>query len=99
MNDLFAERVFGIPWLTLAAVAAATAVIYAFVSATGDATGATWFVLRWFHTAAWVFIAAAALARARVTGLPIEFSAPLAGTGGLIYVVLMIVTLSGGGSG
>ena len=99
MNDRFAERIYGIPWLALAAGAAVIALVYVFVPASGDAEGARWFVLRWFHTIAWVFLALAALARSKVTGAPIEFAAPLAATGGLIYVAFMLTTLAGNPAG
>jgi peptidoglycan/LPS O-acetylase OafA/YrhL len=98
MTDPFAERVFGIPWLVLAGAAAVVAAVYIFVPIGTDVTGLRWFVLRWFHTIAWLFLALAALARSKVTGTPVEFAAPLGATGGLIYVIFMLTTLAGGGS-
>jgi hypothetical protein len=98
MRDLFAERVFGIPWLVLAGAAAVVAVVYVFVPVDTDASGLHWFVLRWFHTIAWVFLALAAVVRSKVTSTPVEFAAPLAATGGLIYVIFMLTTLADGGS-
>jgi hypothetical protein len=95
MNDPFAERIFGVPWLAVAAAAVALAVIYAFVPGGEGAIGAHWFVLRWFHTIVWLFLALAALARSKATAAPVEFAAPLAATGGLIYVVYMLTTLAG----
>jgi len=95
MTDPFAERIFGIPWLALAGAAVVIAVVYAFVPTVGDATGARWFVLRWFHTLAWIFLALAALVRAKVSGAPVEWSAPLGATGGLVYVVFMLTTFIG----
>ena len=68
----------------LAGAALVVAVVYAFVPTTGDADELRWFVFRWFHTIAWVFLALAALARSKVTGTPVEFAAPLGATGGLI---------------
>ncbi|MCR4281947.1 MAG: hypothetical protein NUV72_02815 [Bauldia sp.] len=96
MTDPFAERVYGIPWATLAVIALLVAVVYIFVPTAGDATGLRWFVLRWFHTIAWVFLALAAVARSKVGGAPVEWSAPLGATGGLIYVVLMLTLVAGG---
>jgi peptidoglycan/LPS O-acetylase OafA/YrhL len=90
MNDLFAERIAGIPWLVLAGIAAALAVVYAILPAGEGTDGATWIILRWGHTVAWLFLAGAALARARVAGLPLEWAAPLGATGGLVYVILMV---------
>ena len=97
MSDPFAERIYGVPWLALALAAAAIAVFYGFVPTSAAATGLRWFVLRWCHTIAWIFLGLAALARSKVTGAPVEFAAPLAATGGLIYVVLMLTTLAGEG--
>ena len=96
MNDLFAERIFNIPWAVLAGIAVAVAIAYAFVPTSYVGDGLRWFVLRWFHTIAWVFLAAAALVRSKAIGMPVEMAAPLAATGGLIYVVLMLTTLAGG---
>ena len=95
MADLFAERIYGVPWLALAVGAAVIAVVYLFVPVAGPAAGLQWFVLRWFHTIAWVFLGLSALVRARVSDAPVECVAPLAATGGLIYVVLMITTVAG----
>lgn len=98
MTDPFAERIFGIPWLAFAAAALVIGVIYAVVPTVGDATGTRWFVLRWSHTLAWIFLALAAVARSKVGGVPVEWAAPLGATGGLIYVAFMLTTLAGGGS-
>jgi hypothetical protein len=99
MKDLFAERIYGIPWLVLAIAAVGVAVFYAFVPVAGVEEGARWIILRWGHTTAWIFLAAAAVARAKVTPAPIEFTAPLAATGGLIYVALMLTTLTSAAPG
>jgi hypothetical protein len=96
MNDFFAERIAGIPWAVLAAIALALAIGYAVLSAADGVSGAAFLILRWGHTAAWVFLSAAAAARARIGGLPMEWAAPLAATGGLIYVVFMVTATSGG---
>jgi hypothetical protein len=95
MASLFAERIYGIPWVALAAAAAVLAVAYAVMSAGADAEGWRWIVLRWFHSIAWAFFALAALARARIVPVPIEAAAVLAATGGLAYVVLMLAVTAG----
>jgi peptidoglycan/LPS O-acetylase OafA/YrhL len=95
MKDPLAERIYGVPWLLLALVAAAIAVSYAFVPLAAGETGVRWFVLRWFHTIAWIFLGLSALVRSKVTGIPVEGAAPLGATGGLIYVVLMLMTVAG----
>ncbi len=97
MSNPFAERIYGVPWLALAVAAAIIAVVYVFFPAAPSATGIRWVVLRWFHTIAWAFLTLAALARSKVGGVPVEFAAPLAATGGLVYVVFMLTTLAGGG--
>jgi hypothetical protein len=89
-NPLFAERFAGVPWVVLAAAAGVIAIVYAVLPSAEGTEGARWIILRWGHTVAWLFFAAAALARARVAGTPIEWAAPLAATGGLVYVVFMI---------
>jgi peptidoglycan/LPS O-acetylase OafA/YrhL len=95
MNDPFAERIYGVPWLVLALVAVGIAVSYAFVPLAAGETGVRWFVLRWFHTIAWIFLGLSALARSKTTPVPMEAAAPLGATGGLIYVVLMLMTVAG----
>ena len=93
MNDLFTERIAGIPWLLVAVAAALIAAAYAVLPAGEGTTGATFIILRWAHSVAWLFFAAAALARARVINVPMEWAAPLAATGGLVYVVFMVTVL------
>ena len=64
MNRLFAERIAGIPWVLLALVAGLIALAYAVLPGGQEATGATFVILRWAHSVAWLFFAAAAFARA-----------------------------------
>jgi peptidoglycan/LPS O-acetylase OafA/YrhL len=90
VNDPFKERLAGIPWVVLAVAALVIALIYAILPAGDGSDGARWIILRWGHTAAWLFFAAAAAARARLANAPMEWAAPLAATGGLIYVVFMV---------
>jgi hypothetical protein len=97
MPDLFSERIYGVPWLALGAGAALIAVVYAVLPAAANAEGLHWFVLRWFHTLAWTLLALAALTRSKVAGVPVDMAAPLAATGGLVYVVLMLTTIAGDG--
>jgi peptidoglycan/LPS O-acetylase OafA/YrhL len=82
----------------LAGAAAVVAAVYVFVPVDTDANGLHWFVLRWIHTIAWLFLGLAALARSKATGTPVEFAAPLGATGGLIYVIFMLTTLASGSS-
>jgi hypothetical protein len=95
-RDLFAERIAGIPWVVLAGAALAIAIVYAFVPVAAADDLARFVILRWGHSVAWAFFAAAALARARVMGAPMEWAALLAATGGLVYVALMVTTMGGG---
>jgi hypothetical protein len=53
--------------------------------------------LRWFHTVAWLLLGLAAFVRSKVAPVPIDAAAPLAATGGLVYVVLMLMTIAGEG--
>jgi peptidoglycan/LPS O-acetylase OafA/YrhL len=95
MNRLFAERIAGIPWVVVAAAALVIALVYAVLPIGEAGDGARWIILRWSHTVAWLFFAAAALARSRVLNVPLEWTAPLAATGGLVYVVFMVTVTSG----
>jgi hypothetical protein len=95
MESLFSERIYGIPWVALAAAAVLLALAYAVIPGSVDADGWRWIVMRWFHTVAWAFFALAAIARAKVTPAPIEVAAPLAATGGLAYVALMLAVTAG----
>src|SRR5262249_29852985 len=95
-RDLFAERIGPVPWVVVAAAALIVAIVYAVLPARDRARGAPFIILRWAHTVAWLFFAAAATARARVMGAPLEWAAPLAATGGLIYIVFMVTETNGG---
>ena len=96
MNDPFGERIAGIPWLVIAIAALLVGLAYAVVPIGEGSEGARWIILRWSHTVAWLFFAGAALARARVTGAPMEWAAPLAATGGVVYLVYMVTVINGG---
>jgi hypothetical protein len=91
----FAERIGGIPWVVIGGAAALIAVAYAFVPIGEGTEGARWIILRWSHTVAWLFFSAAAFARARVAETPIEWAAPLAATGGLVYLAYMVTSTTG----
>ncbi len=95
LSYLFAERIYGVSWLALAGIAAIIALAYVFLPMTAPGEGLRWFVLRWFHTIAWTFLALAALARSKATAAPVELTAPLAAAGGLVYVAFMLATLYG----
>jgi hypothetical protein len=95
MSSAFSERIYGVPWVALAAIGAAVALVYAVLPGGVGADGWRWFVLRWFHTVAWVFLGLAALVRSRISAAPIETAAPLAAAGGLAYVVLMLTATAG----
>jgi hypothetical protein len=94
-RDLFAERVGRIPWVVVAGAALIIAVVYAVLPAAAGASGASFIILRWAHTVAWVFFAAAAFARARIANVPMEWAAPLGATGGLVYIVFMVTVMGG----
>lgn len=90
-RPIFSDRT----WSVIAAAALLVAIAYAFVPIGAGSEGSRWLILRWGHSVAWVFFAAAAAARARFASLPIEWAFPLAGTGGLVYVVYMITSTTG----
>ena len=98
MNNLFSERIGGIPWVVLAAVVAVIALVYGLLPAGAYRRRARWIILRWGHTAAWLFFAGGWVCpRARIERFRWSRSAPLAATryeqvdpGGLIYVVHMV---------
>ncbi len=95
-GDLFAERIGGIPWIVIAGAALGIAAAYAFVPAAEGAEGALYVILRWSHPVAWLFFAAAAAARARIANAPVDWAAPIAATGGMVYLVYMVTTMNGG---
>lgn len=93
MDRLFAERIWGIPWIILAAAALAIMIVYLFVDTSHGATGPAWIVLRWFHSLCWLFLALAALAMAMTTPLPVHWAKPLAILGGATYAIFAITGL------
>jgi hypothetical protein len=97
MSSLLAERIYGVPWVALAGAALLLALVYAAVPGGVGADGWRWLVLRWFHTVAWLLLGLAAFVRSKVAPVPIDAAAPLAATGGLAYVVLMLTTIAGEG--
>ncbi len=93
MARLFAERLFGVPWIVLAAIALAVAVVYLFIQTTGTVTGWRWLVLRWGHSLCWLLLAMAALAKAAI-GVPGPLAVPLAIAGGAVYAAFIATMLS-----
>ena len=96
MDRLLAEKLWIVPWSILALGALVVMAIYLVLDTSHGATGVTWFILRWFHSACWLFLAIAALAMAKFTPLPIGWAKPLAITGGLFYAVFLITSLMSG---
>ena len=90
MGGLFSETVFGIPWTVVAVIALAVAVAYVVIDTGSGATGFRWIILRWFHPICWLLLAAAALSKARVTPIPIEWAGTLGALGGAAYLVFAI---------
>jgi hypothetical protein len=93
---MFEEKLFGVPWSLLALAAGVVAAVYLLWDLTAMATGWRWWVLRWAHGACWVLLAAAALARTRLTPLPVDWAGPLAIAGGLTYVGFILTNMSKG---
>lgn len=93
MDRLFAERLFGVPWIVLAAIALIVAVVYLFMQTTGTATGWRWVMLRWGHSLCWLLLAAAALAKAGL-GVPGAMAVPLGIAGGVVYAAFIATMLT-----
>lgn len=96
IENLLAERLFGIPYALLAVVALTLAIIFAFVVTTGAATGWRWFVLRWFHSLCWGLLCVAALLKTKAMPLPDSAAGPVAVGGGIAYAVFLITLANGG---
>ena len=97
MTSLFAERIWGVPWSVLAALALVIAATYVVIDAAGSAAGLRWWVLRWGHSLCWLLLAMAALAMARITPLPPHWANGLALAGGAAYAVFIATTMFGRG--
>jgi hypothetical protein len=95
MEQLFAEKLWIIPWFVLALVAFGVAGVYVFVDTSGAATGVRWLILRWAHPVCWLFLALAALAMARITPLPASAAGPLGMIGGVLYLAFVVTMLTG----
>lgn len=97
MDRLLAERIFGVPWTALAAVALAVAAVYLFVDTSAGSSGLRWIVMRWFHSACWLLLALAALAMARITPMPVGWANILGIAGGVTYAIFLATTMLGRG--
>jgi hypothetical protein len=93
MPDLFSEKVFGVSWSALAAVALVVAIAYVVIDTSRGTTGVTWVVLRWFHPACWLLLSVAALSMTRLTPLPGSLAGPIAAIGGLCYAIFAVMSL------
>lgn len=96
MDRLLAERLWGIPWSVLALIAVIVMAVYLVLDTSHGASGLSWFVLRWFHSVCWLFLALAALAMAKLTPIPSDWATPLAIAGGVTYAVFMATSLMSG---
>lgn len=96
MDNLFTEKIWGVPWSVLAAAALVIAVIYVIIDTGGGATGIRWIVQRWFHPLCWVLLATAALSRTKLTPLPPEWAVPIAAAGGVAYAVFIVTWMTRG---
>jgi hypothetical protein len=94
MEQLLAERIFGIPWVVLALLALAVAVVFVVVDTSAGTNGLRWLATRWLHSLCWLLLGLAALAMARVTPLPAGWAVPLAAGGGVAYLVFLLATLT-----
>lgn len=99
LAELFQHGLWGTPWTVLALIAVAIAGAYLFIDTSSGATGASWIILRWFHSICWLLLALAALAMARILPLPVDWARPLAIAGGLTYAVFIVTSLLVGRAG
>jgi hypothetical protein len=93
-EQLFAERIFGIPWMVAAPIAVGVAVAYGIIDTSGSNVGWRWFILRWFHSLCWLCLAMAALAMTKVTPLPSSWAGAIGAIGGVIYLVYLATMLA-----
>lgn len=96
MDRLFANRIWGIPWTALAAIAIVIMVVYLVVDTSKASGGVIWFVQRWFHSLCWLFLGLAATAMAGVTPIPSTWAGGLAVTGGILYAIFLVASVTGG---
>ncbi len=96
MDRLFDHKVWGIPWSVVTLAALVVAVIYIVIDTSNGASGIAGFILRWFHTLCWLFLATAALAMSQLTPLPAAWAVPLAAIGGAIYAIFALTGLMTG---
>jgi hypothetical protein len=93
-EQLFAERIFGIPWMVAVLIAVGVAVAYMIIDTAGASSGWRWFILRWFHSLCWLCLAVAALAMTKATSLPAGWAGPIGAVGGVIYLVYLATMLA-----
>jgi len=96
METLLAERIFGVPFVALAAIALAVAVIFAVVEInTAGSDGIRWLILRWFHSLCWVLLTIAAVLRGKLVPGGEAFAAPAAVGAGVVYAVYLVTMVAG----
>lgn len=89
---MFAERIFGVPWIVVSGVALAIAVVFLVLDLSGGGTGLVWFARRWLHGICWLFLAAAALVMTRLLPVDTGLAQPLALAGGASYGLFLVAT-------
>lgn len=96
IEALLAERVMGVPYAVLAAVALGIAAVFAiFEINTAGTTGWRWFAIRWFHSLCWVLLCIAALLRAKVLPGSEGYAGLAAAAGGAVYAAYLAAMLIG----
>lgn len=95
MDQLFAERILGVPWTALMLGALAVALVFVFVDTSAGTTGLRLVAARWLHPLCWLLLALAALAMARITPLPANWAGPLAALGGAAYAGFLVAMFIG----
>lgn len=89
---MFAERIFGVPWVVVSGVALAIAIVFLVLDLSGGGTGLVWFARRWLHGICWLFLAAAALVMTRLLPVDAGLAQPLALAGGASCGLFLVAT-------
>jgi hypothetical protein len=93
MGKWLDERIWGIPFLALAAIAFVIAAIFLVWDMSAGAIGPRGFILRWCHGACWLLLGLAALLKAgQVAG---SLPSWVAAAGGALYLVFLVVSVAG----
>jgi hypothetical protein len=89
---MFAEKIFGVPWIVVSVLALAIAVVFLMLDLSGGGSGLAWLGRRWLHGICWLFLAAAALVMTRLLPIDPALAQPLAAAGGASYALFLVAS-------